>query len=226
MYSEYKNEGIALVFSCLVHALLLLPLKPAGEDLSVLINSNRDILIVGKLAAITPSAEVLQHAQQPHAEFPKPEIAATRYTPPSNQTDGQTDSSSVDNSNEYSTDVVLDVPDASANGLSGLLDIVYWPFEEVDQGASMLAQLPEKMVISPWPSERPVQVEVWVNPDGSLASLNFPQEDLPVSVKAVLSDAIRQYGFTPALKNGLPVGNRRALELFLIQTTVPALVSH
>jgi hypothetical protein len=118
---------------------------------------------------------------------------------------------------------VESTPPLAIAGLSGSSNIVYWSFEEVDQGALLLAEWPENMIVAPWPSERPVTVEVWVNPDGALANLNFTQEDLPISIKTALFDSINQYGFKPAIKDGTPVGNHRLLELLLTETSVPAL---
>jgi hypothetical protein len=213
-----KNVGVALFFSCLAHAALLVLWTPAGHrNAASRAYPDNSSMIVAKLYPST-----LNDASTPlPASLINPRLAAATAVRSARQSYVRR----VDVTNKSQTGSVAEPANSNpASDLNGLSDIVYWTFEDVDQGALMLAQWPENMIIAPWPSERPVQVEVWVNPDGALAKLNFPQEDLPISVKVALSDSIRQYGFTPALKDGVPVGNHRILELLLSQTTVPAFV--
>lgn len=215
-----KNVGIALVFSCVAHAVLLVPWTPAGRgNAAAKIYPSSSSVIVAKLYPATFNDASLPWS----AERTSSALAAASAVQSAHQ--HQSYVPRVDATNESQIRSTAEhINLNTAPGLNGLSNTVYWAFEDVDQGALMLAQWPDNMIIAPWPSERPVQVEVWVNPDGALASLNFPQEDLPISVKVALSDSIRQHGFTPALKDGVPVGNHRILELLLSQTTVPAFV--
>lgn len=111
-------------------------------------------------------------------------------------------------------------------GLQGKSEITYWPFDAVDQPALLLAQWPESMSTSAWPPGQPVVLELWVNPDGALADIAFPQKDLPDSLRITLVETILNAGFKPAVKNGLPVGNYRVLEVLLSQTFVPPIVTY
>lgn len=109
-------------------------------------------------------------------------------------------------------------------GLQGKSDITYWPFDAVDEPALLLAEWPEAMSSNAWPPDQPVVLELWVNPDGALADIAFPQKDLPDSLRITLTETIFSAGFKPAMKNGSPVGNYRVLEVLLSRTSVPPLV--
>ncbi len=124
--------------------------------------------------------------------------------------------------------IASDALDRSQNlhGLEGKSNITYWPSDEVDEAALMLAEWPEGVGTSAWPSGQFVRLELWINPDGALAEIAFPQKDLPDSLRITLVEIISHAGFKPALKNGEPVGNYRILEVLLSQISVPSLVKY
>jgi hypothetical protein len=114
----------------------------------------------------------------------------------------------------------------SLYGLEGKSKITYWPSDEVDQAALMLAEWPEGVSPSAWPSGQFVSLELWINPNGALAQIAFSQKDLPDSLRIMLVEVISGAGFKPAIKNGEPVGNHRILEVLLSQISVPPLVKY
>lgn len=114
----------------------------------------------------------------------------------------------------------------SLHGLEGKSNITYWPSDEVDEAALMLAEWPEGVSASAWPPGQFVSLELWINPDGALAEIAFSQKDLPDSLRIMLVEVISSAGFKPAIKNGEPVGNHRILEVLLSQISVPPLVKY
>ncbi|TAG32978.1 MAG: hypothetical protein EAZ34_08830 [Polaromonas sp.] len=161
--------------------------------------------------------------------------AAQKHVSPAATTAAATSASSAVRSTASEAPASLkNLPTVSADidqarslyGLGGKSNITYWPSDEVDEAALMLAEWPEGVSTSAWPPGQFVRLELWINPDGALAEIAFSQKDLPDSLRITLVEIISHAGFKPAVKNGEPVGNHRVLEMLLSQISVPPLVKY
>ena len=212
----------ALMSSLLAHAVILFSISAASRGIGApfkypihLPNS----LVYITVSELKPATSLVSHVSENG-------VAARRVASlsPAAQIPISVDTTTALKNQLVSPELPIQIQETY--GLQGKSNITYWPFDEVDQAALMLAEWPEGMSTSAWPFDQPVRLELWINPDGALAEISFPQKHLPDSVRITLVEVISRAGFKPAIKNSERVGNHRMLEVLLSQLSVPPLVTY